>query len=191
MKTLTEPRGEHRLQRRGSSVWRTTGDSTCLAWYLRGGSSSVCSDQFNTTSQCVCRPPVCPLDPCAQRMLLAALYINVNPETTASCQEGFVHSAEHIMSRESHLISDFDHCLSGQTENVLSFLFFFWGPSAALSPRTYMRVFSQQRAARVFRNSESGHNVLFSWYRSVQITTVFYLIQSCITLFLDDIRIRP
>lgn len=60
-----------------------------------------------------------------------------------------------------------------------------------LAKRTYMRVFSQQRAARVFRNSESGHNVLFSWYRSVQITTVFYLIQSCITLFLDDIRIRP
>ena len=64
--------GKHRLQLLGSYVWRRTGGSTCLAWYLRVGSSSVCSDQFNTTSQRVCRPPVFPLDPRAQRMLLAA-----------------------------------------------------------------------------------------------------------------------
>lgn len=92
--------------------------------------------------------------------------INVNPEPTLSCQERLVHSAEHIIFLKSHLISDFDQCLSGQTEMFFLFFLSFEAPlkrcrlSAGLAKLEYMCASTPLRAVPVFRNSLFEHNVL-------------------------------
>lgn len=50
------------------------------------------------------------------------------PQPTLSCQESFVHLAEHIMFPKSHLIFDFDRCMLGQTEKVFLFSLSFQAP---------------------------------------------------------------
>lgn len=70
------------------------------------------------------------------------------------------------MFLESHLISDFDHCLLGQTEMVFLFFLSFGAPlercrlCVGLAKLTSMCAYSPQRAVQIFRNSLSGHYVL-------------------------------
>lgn len=77
-----------------------------------------------------------------------------------------MHLAEHIMFLESHLISDFDHCLLGQTEMVFLFFLSFEAPlehcrlCVGLVKLTSMREYSPQRADHFFRNSLFEHYVL-------------------------------
>lgn len=77
-----------------------------------------------------------------------------------------MHLAEHIMFLESHLISDFDHCLSGQTEMVFLFFLSFEAPlehcrlCVGLAKLMSMRAYSPQRAVQIFRNSLFEHYVL-------------------------------